>query len=146
MHFLICQLAEKFSYLLVPMFKLLVVLVRGVGIAASGHAVRVSVKPVVIATAAAVGELFAVPAFRIVEVLEKSSSAKSSLWFEPTKLCCNELLPLSKLKLIKIIINPACLSCKSNSNLSYLQDGQHHVQESYELERLHIQFLNELSD
>ena len=48
-----------------------------------------------IASAAAIRELFAILANWVVEVLGKIRSAKSRLWLEPTKVWCNEPLPLS---------------------------------------------------
>ena len=58
-----------------------------------------------IASAAAIRELFAILANRVVEVLGKIRSAKSRLWLEPTKVWCYECLPLSKLKLENELIN-----------------------------------------
>ena len=60
------------------------VFVRDFDVAASRHAVPVGAEPVLVAATAAVSELLALLAPRVVEVTGHAGSAGSHLWVQPT--------------------------------------------------------------
>ena len=61
------------------------IFVRDFDVAASRHAVPVGAEPVLVAATAAVGELLALLAPRVVEVPGLPRPAGSALWVQPTE-------------------------------------------------------------